>query len=185
MVRLDAIKAHGVELFDCFVGEDDIIADKDYKHVFKRLCNTILHDKGCVVCGVKVTCRLIHKHLQDVGFSNAHMDSVLDLTDKQDVVLAYHLLKDLWSLPLADLNSRTQPYTEVQEALYLYGQLSQYLIFPYICVELSLSEQLEHLSTAMHLILALYVHNNAKCHTRTLHVWSSQSIMSRILICAI
>jgi hypothetical protein len=30
-------------------------------------------------------------------------------------------------------------------------------MFPYICTKLSLSEQLEHLSTAVHLILALYI----------------------------
>ena len=29
-------------LFDLFVGADDITADKDYKHVFKWLCNTLL-----------------------------------------------------------------------------------------------------------------------------------------------
>ena len=102
------------------------------------------------------------KHLQDSGLSNAHIDSVLYPTDKQDIVLVYRLLKDLWSLPPANPDLRTQPYTEVREALRLYGQLSRYLIFPYICVELALSEQLEHLSTAMHLILALYVHDNAK-----------------------
>jgi hypothetical protein len=56
----------------------------------------------------------------------------------------------------------TQPYIEVREALCLYGQLSYHLIFPYICIDLCLSEQLEHLSAAVHLILALYTHGNAK-----------------------
>jgi hypothetical protein len=107
-------------------------------------------------------CALICKHLRDSGLSYVHIDRVLDPTDKQDVVLAYNLLKDLWSLPPADPMASTQPYVEVREALHLYGQLSYHLIFPYICVELSLFEQLEHLSAAMHLILALYVHNNAK-----------------------
>ena len=102
-----------LDSFDCFVGQDDITADKDYKHVFKQLHNTVLREKGCVVRGVKVTCRLIRKHLQDSGLSNTHIDSVLDPTDKQDVVLVYRLLKDLWSLPPADPDSRTQPYTEV------------------------------------------------------------------------
>jgi hypothetical protein len=151
-----------LNLLDFFVGADDITADKDYKHVFKRLRNALLREKGCVVHGVKLTRGLIRKHLQDSGHSNAHINYVLDPTDKQDVVLAYNLLKDLWGLPAADPGSSSQPYIEVREALRLYGQLSHHLIFPYICVELSLSEQLEHLSAAVHLILALYVHGDAK-----------------------
>ena len=35
-------------------------------------------------------------------------------------------------------------------------------MFLYICTELSLSEQLEHLSAAVHLILALYVLDSAR-----------------------
>jgi len=31
-----------LDLLDLFVGADDITADKDYKHVFKRLRNTLL-----------------------------------------------------------------------------------------------------------------------------------------------
>ncbi|KAI0283768.1 hypothetical protein BC826DRAFT_1110068 [Russula brevipes] len=151
-----------LDLFDWFVGADDIMADKDYNHIFKRLCNTILCEKGSVVHGVKLTRALICKHLQDSGHSNAHIEYVLNPTDKQDVLLAYTLLKDLWCLPLADPESGSQPYIEVCLALHLYGLLSYHLIFPYICIELSLSEKLEHLSAAMHLVLALYIHGDAK-----------------------
>ena len=52
-----------LDLIDLFVGVDDITADKDYKHVFKRLCNTLLREKGCVVLGIKLTRGLIRKHL--------------------------------------------------------------------------------------------------------------------------
>lgn len=158
------IYAHLVhlELLDLFVGADDITADKDYKHVFKRLRNTLLREKGSVVHGVRLTCGLIRKHLQDAGHSSAHIEHVLNPTDKQDVMLAYTLLKDLWALPPASPESSNQAYIEVRDALRLYGQLSYHLIFPYTCTELSLSEQLEHLSTAIHLALALYVHDDAK-----------------------
>ena len=54
-----------------------------------------------------------------------------------------------------------QIYVNVCEALHVYGQLAYHLIFLYICTELSLSEQLKHLSAAAHLTLALYIHNNA------------------------
>jgi hypothetical protein len=151
-----------LDLFDLFVGADDITADKDYKHVFKRLRNTLLWEKGSVVHGVRLTCGLIRKHLWDSGHSDAHVEHVLNPTDKQDVVLACTLLKDLWSLPLASPDTSNPSYIEVRNAFCLYGQFSYHLIFPYICMELSLSEQLEHLSMAIHLTLALYAHDDAK-----------------------
>ncbi|KAF8476416.1 hypothetical protein DFH94DRAFT_695107 [Russula ochroleuca] len=97
-------------LFDTFVGADDITADKDYKHIFKQLRNALLRDKGCVVHGIKLMHGLICKHLQDSGLSNIHINHVLDSTDKQDIVLAYNLLKDLWCLPAADPERSTQCY---------------------------------------------------------------------------
>jgi hypothetical protein len=100
---------------------------------------------------------VIRKHFKDVGLTDTHINHVLDPTDKQDVVLAYKLLKDLWSLPVADPASSTLTYVKTREAMRIYGELSYHLIFPYTCVDLSLSEQLEHLSAAVHLILALYI----------------------------
>ena len=149
---------------DCFVGPDDITVDKDYKHIFKQLCNTILRDNGCLVRGVRLTCAVVCRHFKDSRLSDTHINHVLDPTDKQDVVLAYKLLKDLWSLPTADPDSSSPTYFKAHEALRIYGELSYHLIFPYICVDLSLSEQLEHLSMAVHLILALYVLDDAQSH---------------------
>jgi len=153
-----------LNLMDYFVGLDDITADKDYKHIFKRLRNAIIRKNGCVVRSVHLTQAVIHKHFKDSGLTDTHINHVLDPTDKQDVVLAYNLLRDLWSLPPADPVSSSPTYTAAREALCIYGELSYHLIFPYICVELSLSEQLEHLSTAVHLILALYVDDDARSH---------------------
>jgi len=153
-----------LDLMDYFVRPDDITADKDYKHIFKRLQNAIIRKNGCIVRGVHLMCAVIRKHFRDCGFTDTHINRVLDPTDKQDVLLVYGLLKDLWSLPLADRDSSTLTYIKVCDALRIYGELSYHLIFPYICVELSLSEQLEHLSAAMHLILALYVLDDARSH---------------------
>jgi hypothetical protein len=84
-----------LELFDIFVSMDDITADKDYKHIFKRLHNTLLHEKGSMVHGIKLTWGLICKHLSNSGLTPVHIEHILNPTNKQDVVLAYCLLKDL------------------------------------------------------------------------------------------
>ena len=151
-----------LKLMDYFVGPDDITADKDYKHIFKQLHNALLHENGCVIHGIHVTRTLISKHLKDSGWTDTHINHILNPTDKQDIVLMYSLLKDLWSLLLADPLSSTLTYIKVHEALCLYGNLSYNLIFPYICINLSLSEQLEHLSTAAHLVLTPYVDDNMR-----------------------
>ena len=151
-----------LNLMDFFVGQDNITMDKDYKHVFKQLHNALLCKNGCLVHSVHLTCAVICKHFKDSGFTNAHISHVLNPMDKQDVVLAYGLLKDLWSLPLADPVSSTPTYIKVHKALCTYGKLSYHLVFPYICIDQSLSEQLEHLSAAVHLVLVLYVLDNTQ-----------------------
>lgn len=166
-----------LELMDYFVGPDDITADKDYKHVFKRLRNAILRDNGCVVCGVRLTYAVIRRHFKDSGLTDAHINHVLNPTDKQDVVLAYKLLKDFWSLPAADPDSSTPTYVKAREAMRIYGELSYHLIFPYTCIDLSLSEQLEHLSAAVHLILALYTLDDARSHFIPTFLFVDVSIM--------
>jgi hypothetical protein len=146
-----------LDLMDYFVSPNDITVDKDYKHIFKCLCNALLHNNGCLVYGVCLTCAVICKHFKDSRFTDAHISYVLNPTDKQDVVLAYALLKDLWTLLLADPDSSTPTYIKAWESLHIYGKLSCQLVFLYICPELSLSEQLEYLSAAVHLVLVLYI----------------------------
>jgi hypothetical protein len=78
---------------------------------------------------VKLTCGLIRKHLRNTGHSDVHIELVLNPTNKQDVVLAYTLLKDLWSLPPANPDLNNQLYVDVRNALHLYGKFSYHLIF--------------------------------------------------------
>ena len=108
--------------------------------------------------------QLICKHLSNNRLPHVYIEHVLNPTDKQDVVLAYHLLKDIWSLPPADPDTSNQHYIEVCEVLHLYGQLCYHMVFPYLCTELTLAEQLKHLSAAAHLLLVLYVHKDTRSH---------------------
>lgn len=66
------------------------------------------------------------------------------------------MLKDIWMLPQAPSNNSRPGFVTAQGALWILGKLLFHLIFPYLCVDLSLSEQVEHLSAAVHLCLALY-----------------------------
>ncbi|KAJ7834825.1 hypothetical protein B0H13DRAFT_2240173 [Mycena leptocephala] len=144
-----------LELMNFWVGDDDLTADKDHKHVFKRGRNRVLRQRGSKIFGTPINPTIVRSHLQSVGLSTEHINSVLCPEDKQDVKLSFDLLKDLWSLPPAPENS-SPGFTSAREALRTLGSLFYHLIFPYVCVDLSLSEQLEHLSVAAHLALILY-----------------------------
>lgn len=75
--------------------------------------------------------------------------------NQQDVKIAFDLLKDIWSMPQNTSNPRPGSQ-EARKALWILGKVLYHTVFPYLCVDLSLSEQLEHLSAAAHLSVALY-----------------------------
>lgn len=137
------------------VGDDDLTPDKDFKHVFKRLRNLCLRESGFVVGGVRITPSIIKAHLQAEKAKADHIRSILNPDDKQDVKLAFDLLKAIWALP-AKTESTNPSFIRAREALWTFGQFVYHLMLPYLCPELSLSEQLEHLSAAAHLAMFLY-----------------------------
>ncbi|KAF8871903.1 hypothetical protein CPB84DRAFT_1899648 [Gymnopilus junonius] len=99
----------------------------DWKHIFKRFQNLLLQ----------------LDHLKSFGLTADHIWSLFNPDDQQDVKIAFDLLKDIWTLPS-------------REVLWTLGKLLFHMIFPYLCIDLSLSEQIEHLSAAAHLALVLY-----------------------------
>ncbi|KAF9037331.1 hypothetical protein BDZ89DRAFT_946145, partial [Hymenopellis radicata] len=141
-------------VMDFFVGDDDLTPDKDYKHVFKRIRNLFLRARGLDVLETHVNPTIMKAHLRDAGGSQEHVESLFKPDDKQDVTLAYQLLRDLWSLP--ETTSIQPMFVAQRDALRLLGDLFRHLIWPYICVDLSLSEQLKHLSAAAWFTLVLF-----------------------------
>jgi hypothetical protein len=70
------------------------------------------------------------------------------------------MLRDVWSLP--DPPPDALPgFNQARNSFKILGELFQHILIPYICVDLSLSEQLVHLSTATHLLLALFADDKA------------------------
>lgn len=156
------------------VGEDNITADKDFKHVFKRQRNLMMRNKGIMIQGLCITPAILRIHLQSNGVSAARLRSLLNPNDKQDVVLGYSLLSEIWSLPAASSESSPE-FVRAREALHTYGHLARHLIMPYISVNLDLSEQLIQLSTAAHIALYLYSDNAAR--TKFMPIQSYVDIM--------
>lgn len=140
---------------DLHVGEDDITCDKDWKHIFKRFRNLLLRPRGVVVIGFRIKPDIIRDHFRSEKLTADHINSLMNPKDQQDVKLAFDMLKAIWSLP-RDLSNKSPGFQEAREALWTLGKFLFHLIYPFLCVDLSLSEQLEHLSAAGHLTLTLY-----------------------------
>ncbi|KAF8990681.1 hypothetical protein BDQ17DRAFT_1393099 [Cyathus striatus] len=137
------------------VRDDDLTCDKDFKHICKRLRNLIIRECGISVNHHHITPNIIIAQLKHEGLAADHILSMFKPDDKQDVKLAYDMLKDIWSLPHST-GSLNHGFLENCEALWVLGKFAFHLVFPYLCVDLSLSEQIKHRSAATHLSLALY-----------------------------
>jgi hypothetical protein len=59
-----------LRLMNFWVGDDDITADKDAKHIFKRGRNRPLRKAGTDVIGVEITSAIIRTHLQSESESS-------------------------------------------------------------------------------------------------------------------
>ncbi|KAG6819331.1 hypothetical protein H0H93_012840 [Arthromyces matolae] len=168
-------------LMNFHVGDDDMTADKDWKHIFKRFRNLLLRTRGIVIMGIRITPSIIRLHLQEAGCTAVHLNAVFNPEDSQDVKLAFDLLKDIWNLPPAS-ESRTPTFQASRDALRLLGRLLHHMVFPYICVDFSLSEQVEHLSGAIHLALALY-HTSQKQFIPTLLYLDLAIMVKNVIFC--
>ncbi|KAH9011145.1 hypothetical protein EDB85DRAFT_1901324 [Lactarius pseudohatsudake] len=142
-----------LEYLNLLVGPDDITADKDFKHIVKRQRNVFMRTKGVEILGFCITPSILHSHLESNGVSPPRLRSLLNPNDKQDVVLAYSLLKEIWSLPPPPENCNPV-FALARQALNIYGEFARHLM-------LLLEEQLVHLSVAAHLAFHLYRHNSA------------------------
>jgi hypothetical protein len=107
-----------LEFINLLVGPDDITADKDPKHIIKRQCNVFMCKKGVEVLGFCITL-----HLEANGVLSHRLRALLNPNDKQDVVLAYSLLKEIWSLPPPPPHC-SPPFAQARRALNLYGEFA-------------------------------------------------------------
>ena len=141
------------------VGDDDLTCDKDWKHVFKHFHNLFLRHRGVVINGFRVKPGILKDHFKSNGLSAEHVRALFNPDDQQDVKMAFDMLKDIWTLPRISENLHPG-FQKAREAVWILGKLLYHMVFPYLCVDLSLSEQIEHLSAAAHLALALYRSSN-------------------------
>ncbi|KAF5366588.1 hypothetical protein D9758_008958 [Tetrapyrgos nigripes] len=146
-----------LKYLNLLVGKDDITMEKDQPHNCKRERGYLIRPRGFEIGGIHITPSILKAHLRAENHSSVHIGSIFKPDDLQDVPLAYQLHRDLWALPTIPPDNPNPRFHEERSAIRLIGTLFyEFLLLPYICVELSLSEQLKHLSAAVFLLLVLY-----------------------------
>ncbi|KAI0337896.1 hypothetical protein BDW22DRAFT_1487987 [Trametopsis cervina] len=146
---------HRLELFNLYCGEDDLVSNIDYDHIFKRLRNTGLRIKGITIDNIFLTPSIIRQHLLDSGLEVRKVDTLLAPNDKQNVPLAQGFLSAITAL-VEDGKNKPPAYRESRRALRALGFFFHHALVTYTDIRLTLGEQLEHLSALAHCGLALY-----------------------------
>ncbi|KAJ7719515.1 hypothetical protein B0H16DRAFT_1897141, partial [Mycena metata] len=98
------------------VGTDDAC------HTLRRVRQLILSDAGINVGGVQITAPIIRLHLQESGFNNSAISSLLDTSDRQNIIAALSLLATLQALGDPAPGS-THIFCVIREALRTLGGL--------------------------------------------------------------
>ena len=149
-----------LEFLNLLVGPDDITVDKDFKHIIKRQRNIFMRAKGIEIMGYCITPAILRAQLEHNGVSTQQLALLLNPNDKQDVLLAFSLLRQIWLLPPPPAGC-DPAFALARRALNIYGEFARHLMLPYVCIDQNLDEQLIHLSAAAHLAFLLYRHNLA------------------------
>ena len=106
--------------------------------------------------GVVLTPQLLKRHLLKQGLKDERgINALLSPKDKQDVKLMYDLLSSIATLPPPSQDDSPSEQ-QSRNILYLLSKLYSHLLEVYTNINLSLHQQLVHLSAAAHLILAFY-----------------------------
>ena len=150
----------GLPLLNLMVGEDELMSDKDYKHVMKWLWHVHLRPSGVSVGGIQITPSVLWSHLEANKYPLNRINNLMNVTDKQDVMMMFNLMQLIWSLP-PPLATDNPIHYETHIALNQYSKLLHYLILPYINVNMNLHEQLKSLSAVVHLAYILFTNHNA------------------------
>ena len=149
-------KFSDLRLFNYKVGPDNVSGDVEYKHLIKRLRNTAIRSKGITISSSLINQSILQKHLPATDHAIHRINSIINPSDKQDIKLAYDLLSCIAVLPPAIADEDSPTVHNTRNALQLLGHLYTHILEAYTNVNLSLHDQLVHLSATAHLLIAIY-----------------------------
>ncbi|KAF5342231.1 hypothetical protein D9611_002091 [Ephemerocybe angulata] len=169
-------------------GANGLLGTCDVKHIIKRFATRLRSQNGVQVNKSEIYPEHIFEVLQQLkGMAPEKAKLLLNPIDKQNVPAAVNLLQTL-----LDLNTSTLPgaratatpslLRKLEDIIFVSRVLGQFLL-PFITPNMSLSEQIRHLSTYSHLITALYRKHRTGFLSSQLYA-DSQAIVKNIIFTA-
>jgi hypothetical protein len=165
---------------NCHTGHHDLITTCDPKHIVKRFATLIRSSLGLQIGQVSLGYHDFHKALTEMAGLAAHKaDTLLNPADKQNVPKAVNLLQTLEESGSRVPDYVGMTYEDRLPRTYLVAKILSFFLLPFITVTMSLSEQLQSLSTYSHLITAFFRNHRTSFMNSALFA-DSQAIVKSI-----
>ncbi|KAJ7661525.1 hypothetical protein DFH06DRAFT_1089043 [Mycena polygramma] len=171
---------HACVGLNCYTSKDGQCTTCDPKHIFKRDATLLRNESGIMVGSTNILPRDIVDNLSALpDVTTTQAEQLLDPSDKQNVPKATGLIQQLdkvqhLTLTISPTASRTR------RAVVFFSKVLSFFVFPFITVEMSLSEQVESLSTYAFLAAALEIKHGSSCFTGPLY-YDSQATVKNII----
>ncbi|KAJ7746768.1 hypothetical protein DFH07DRAFT_1038050, partial [Mycena maculata] len=157
------------------------VATSDPKHIAKRFATLTRSVLGIVIQDTNIRPTDYVDHLSMLpAMTRQKAGDLLDPGDKQNVPKAINLVEQLHSLQHLPI-PRNPTDAHNRNIINFYSTSLSHFIFPFIRVDMSLSEQVRSLSTYAHLTAALYIKHGTACLTSPLYA-DSQAVIKNTII---
>ena len=171
--------------FNCQTGINQLVTTCDPKHVIKRFATMIRSPAGIQIGDTQITSHHILQALTRFGKMDVDKaQQLLHPADKKNVPKAVNLLQSLFDLDDLKLDQAHLPsLVRHFERIIFLSEVLSYFLFPFIDVDMTLSEQIQSLATFEHLVTAMFQIHKTAFLTNAL-VADSQAIVKCITITA-
>ncbi|KAJ6618015.1 hypothetical protein B0H10DRAFT_1947987 [Mycena sp. CBHHK59/15] len=158
----------------------NIIWTGDPKHIWKRFGTLAQNPLGVMIFLTNIKPENIIQHLCELDeMTEEKARQLLDPADKQNIPKAVGLIQQLAKLGELPI-PRNPKFAHKRNSIVFFAELLGYFVFPFISVEMDLSEQVRSLATYAHLSVALQLKHGSACFTGPLYADSQATIKNII-----
>ncbi|KAJ7022323.1 hypothetical protein C8F04DRAFT_971636 [Mycena alexandri] len=159
------------------------VADKDPKHLFKRLCTLLRSAEGILIGDVVINRVMLTQHLLHIeNMTLEAINNLIDPSDHQNVPKAVQLLEGIIRLYSEPVTGLDPTLLKGRKAIALLAEILHSLLTPFVDVTLSLSEQITRLAKYAHLVVPIFRHHKTSFMSNQLYA-DSQTMIKSIFFC--
>jgi len=164
---------------NCRTGANGLLTTCDPKHIIKRFATMIRSPSGIQIGESHISTGMIRDALLQLdSMPPQKVDQLLHPADKQNVPKAVNLLQSLHDLREKEHTLNPSIKHRIRQVVFLSKALG-FFLFPFIDVQMSLSEQICNLSAYTHIMTAMYRRHRTSFLTSALFA-DSQAIVKNI-----